>query len=331
MVWLTAVFALLLLLTCYLYYRPVAALPILDSLGSLVPMLWVANGFFLLFWLLQRDGAALWPALALGVSLLAFENYYRLGGEAPEPAAEGLKVMSYNARSLGDNRWRKNWDVRDSIISFIKQEDPDILVMQEYTYQARKFLLRAYPYYTETPAEAGKTFQAIFSKYPLRSGGMVEFPDSRNNTIYADIDLGSDTIRVYNVHLQSYGIGSRRFLLRGYGTRFLGRLSAVAQHHREQTELIRAHLAQSPHPVLLCGDFNSPPFSNTYRRMKEGFQDTYAAYGRGLGTTYSLKGIPYRIDYILADSAFAVRDHRNYPVRLSDHFPLMATLTLKAE
>lgn len=331
MVWLTSIFALLLLLTCYLYYRPVGALPFLDSLSSLVPILWAANGFFLLFWLLQRDGTAMVPALALGVSFIAFENYYRFGGTTFAPAEGGFKVMSYNARSLGDNRWRKNWDVRDSIINFIRQEDPDILVMQEYTYQARKFLVRTYPYYTETPAEAGKTFQAIFSKFPLISGGMVEFPDSRNNTLFADIALGADTIRVYNVHLQSYGIGSRRFLLRGYGTRFLARLSAVSEFHREQAALIRAHLAQSPHPVLLCGDFNSPPFSHTYRQLKQGFQDTFAERGEGLGTTYSLKGIPYRIDYILADSSFQVTAHRNYSVRLSDHFPLMATLALKAE
>ena len=65
--------------------------------------------------------------------------------------------------------------------------------------------------------------------------------------------------------------------------------------------------------------------------MKEGFQDTFAEKGSGLGTTYSLKGIPYRIDYILADPSFDVLGHRNYGVRYSDHYPLMATLAFKGQ
>jgi len=329
--WVTIALATLLLLTCFLYYRPIPPLPVLDSLSSLVPMLWLAHGLLILFWLTQRDWAVLIPVLALAVSFLAFENYYLFRTALPKSTTEGLRVMSYNARSLGINRWRKNENVRDSILAFIAQEDPDILCLQEYTYEARKFLLRDYPFYTETPAEAGKTFQAIFSKYPMVSGGMVEFPDSRNNTLYADIDLGADTIRVYNVHLQSYNIGSRRFLVREYGTRFLSRLNVVAKYHREQASLLREHRAKSPYPVLICGDFNSPPFSNIHRQMKEGFQDTFAEKGSGLGTTYSLKGIPYRIDYILADSSFEVRAHRNYGIRLSDHFPLMAILALKGQ
>jgi len=329
--WVTIALAFLLLFTCYLYYRPIEALPVLDSMSSLVPMLWLANGLLVLLWLTQRDWAILIPVLALGVSFLAFDNYYRFSSPPAEISTGGLRVMSYNAHSLGINRWRKNEDIRDSILAFIKREDPDILCLQEYSAQARKFLRRDYPFYTETPAEAGKTFQAIFSKFPMISGGMVEFPDSRNNTLYADIDLGVDTIRVYNVHLQSYGIGSRRFLMREYGTRFLKRLSAVSRLHRQQVELVRTHQRQAPHASLICGDFNSSPFSNAYRQMKEGLQDSFAERGTGLGTTYSLKGIPYRIDYILADPAFEVRAHRNYGVRLSDHYPLMATLALKGQ
>ena len=329
--WVTIALAILLLFTCYLYYRPIAAFPVMDSLSSLVPMLWLANGLLVLFWVTQRDWAILLPVSALAVSFLVFENYYRFSASPQDTTSGELKVMSYNARSFGINRWRRREDVRDSILKFIKQENPDILCLQEHSYEIRKFLKTEFPFYTETPAEAGKTFQAIFSKYPMFSGGMVEFPDSRNNTLYADIAFDSDTIRVYNVHLQSYNIGSRRFLLRGYGTRFISRLSSVSRYHREQASLLREHRSQSPFPVLICGDFNSPPFSNIYRQMKEGFQDTFAEKGSGLGTTYSLKGIPYRIDYILADSTFEVRAHRNYGIRFSDHFPLMATLALKGQ
>jgi len=50
--------------------------------------------------------------------------------------------------------------------------------------------------------------QAIFSKFPIVKSGSIEFPNTANNAIYADIVKGSDTIRIYNVHLQSLRIAA---------------------------------------------------------------------------------------------------------------------------
>ena len=47
---------------------------------------------------------------------------------------------------------------------------------------------------------------AIYSKYPLINTHTFNFKDSYNNTIAADIIKGKDTIRIYNLHLQSFSI-----------------------------------------------------------------------------------------------------------------------------
>ena len=64
--------------------------------------------------------------------------------------------------------------------------------------------------------------------------------------------------------------------------------------------------------------------------MKEDFQDTFLERGSGFGRTYDLWKIPLRIDYILVDDDFEVLAHKNYDERLSDHYPVMATLRLNS-
>jgi len=36
-----------------------------------------------------------------------------------------------------------------------------------------------------------------------------------------------------------------------------------------------------------------------------------------------------RIDFIMADDYFEILEHQNYDVKLSDHYPIKATLKIK--
>lgn len=51
-----------------------------------------------------------------------------------------------------------------------------------------------------------ETGQAIFSKYKIINQGTIAFPESDNLVIFADVKKGKDTLRVYNIHLQSVKI-----------------------------------------------------------------------------------------------------------------------------
>ena len=216
-------------------------------------------------------------------------------------------------------------------MSFVAGVDPDILCFQEFNSRRLKDF-EQYPFRFLTPRGSGKSSQAIFSKYPILDQGQVLFPDSNNNTLYADVNYLGDTLRIYNVHLQSYQIRSHRFLWRNYGRDFLKRLYSVALKHREQARLVRNHQVASPYPSVICGDFNATSFSRPYRILSKGMQDSFRERGSGWGATYYLnQWLPYRIDHILASSQWEVLAHQNYEVRLSDHLPVMAILKPRGE
>ena len=94
----------------------------------------------------------------------------------------------------------------------------------------------------------------------------------------------------------------------------------------EQVVVLREHVNSSPYPTVIAGDFNTTQFSNVYRKTAEGFTDTFKEKGEHWGQTFSLKGIPLRIDYILVDDTFKVAFHNNYTHQYSDHYPVMAGL-----
>jgi len=79
----------------------------------------------------------------------------------------------------------------------------------------------------------------------------------------------------------------------------------------------------------VTGDFNNTAFSYVYKEIKgDDLIDAFEEAGNGLGKTYGLRRIPLRIDFILADKSFTVNGFKNYDVKLSDHYPIKASLKL---
>lgn len=324
-------FSVLLLLSCFFYHVSFPFLPGADALSIAVPGLILGNLFFGVVWALGRKSAAVAPLSGLLAAGVSFGLPWGFGSQGSVPSTAGLTVMSYNVRGFNATRHFEPRDAGEQIVALVKEEDPAVICFQEYnrTYD------RDFEYYRDwfiTPAASGKTSQAIYSKYPIVKVGSIPFPGSNNNAIFADILYQRDTLRIYNVHMQSYKISSRGFLLRNYGLDFLMRLNGVAAKHREQAALVRDHMMASPYPSILCGDFNATAYSRPYRIISKGLQDSFREAGSGWGTTYYLNQIlPYRIDFILASRDFQVLVHRNIHVLLSDHLPVMATLEAQAE
>lgn len=316
--------ALGLLLACYLYFFPIPAAPALDTLNNFVPWLMLGGLFFGVYGMIARQKELLWSWVPLGLSLVSMGLPLRIGPEALPNSGAGIRIMSYNTRNFNYRGFRNLVATGDSITHFLKEQAPDILCVQEFSIiGARK--LSNYPFYY-LPLDSRKATMGIFSKYPIVGSGEVSFPNSQNNALYADITLGKDTIRIYNVHLQSFRIGSRSFLYRDYGIRLLKRLGQVARMHSQQVEAVKAHQANSPYPSIICGDFNATAFSRTYREMKRGMQDSFKEKGRGLGSTFFLKRVPFRIDFVLADPTLECIGHQVHPIRMSDHLPVEVTL-----
>ncbi|MGB5458458.1 MAG: endonuclease/exonuclease/phosphatase family protein, partial [Eudoraea sp.] len=208
------------------------------------------------------------------------------------------------------------------------EQDPDIICFQEFSRQALK-LLTEYEYHYITPYGSNKSVQAIFSKYPIVAEGSLEFPETLNNAIYADIKYKGESIRVDNVHLQSFNVIPSRVKSVRRVVRAYGKMSKTFVKQEEQVQIFDKHRKESPFRTIVCADFNNTPFSNVYGIAKGEMQDTFDEKGSGFGKTFDLKVVPFRIDFILADKSMKVMTHQNFELRLSDHYPVMTSIRLQ--
>lgn len=323
--------AVLLLVTCILSFLTAHIFSLLSVLSLIVPFLFIINGLFLGYWLFRKKRKFLLSLITLFIGYLVFGPFYGIGNHNEESSASDLKIMTYNAWGFNKNGWIKEPKIGDRISAFIKNENPDIVCIQEHS-RIRYKQLTQYPYRTETPYSVPRSIQAIFSKYPIVGNGSLDLPGTSNNIIYADILHKKDTIRVYNLHLQSYNIvPSSETFSEEESEKNYKRLVNTFTKQLEQAKIFNKHKETSPYKNIVCGDMNNTQFSNVYRILSKGLQDTFLEKGKGFGRTYSLLGFPIRIDYILVDPAFKVISHQNYNEKLSDHYPVMATIRLKSD
>jgi endonuclease/exonuclease/phosphatase family metal-dependent hydrolase len=88
-------------------------------------------------------------------------------------------------------------------------------------------------------------------------------------------------------------------------------------------------MASCKYPILICGDFNDPPYSYAYNTISHELKDCYTEKGKGFGISYNGSFLPYRIDYILHSKYFECLKYSMVRKKLSDHYPVVVTLKTK--
>ena len=87
-------------------------------------------------------------------------------------------------------------------------------------------------------------------------------------------------------------------------------------------------IEESPHPIILAGDFNDTPSSFVYNKISSFLEDTFVEKGNGFGRTYAGELPLLRIDFILKSQEFKTLNYQRHKVFFSDHFPVSATLQI---
>jgi endonuclease/exonuclease/phosphatase (EEP) superfamily protein YafD len=158
--------------------------------------------------------------------------------------------------------------------------------------------------------------------------------------MWADILKGKDTIRVFNTHFQSL-----RFEKNDYqfienidqqesqevgqqSKNILRKMKLAGQLRARQIAEVEKLIRQSPHPVILCGDFNDVPNSYAYQRIRRQLNDAFLEKGNGIGRTFRLLAPTLRIDYIFHDSSLVPQSFKLHEWELSDHYALEAAFSL---
>lgn len=321
---------LVLLFSFTLPFLPPITFAILSVLNLGVPFLILLNTLFFLYWLIKLQKQFLLSLSVILIGYLIFGSVYKFSTSKNIDNPNNIKVMNYNVRLFNLYDWIPEKGLEIKIVDFIKKESPDVLSIQEY-HPHENISLSFFKYkFEKLSGKKTKYGQAIFSQFPIINSGSVEFPNTPNNAIFIDIVKGKDTIRVYNVHLESMRINTKiESLKQENSERLFKRIGSTFKMQQSQTELFLKHKNQSRFKVVICGDFNNTAFSYVYRKMKEGLKDTFKRAGNGFGRTLDIKFFPVRIDYIFVDEAFSVNGFKAYNNHYSDHYPIMATLSLE--
>lgn len=317
------------------HFRYVGLLPFL------IPFAYLANIFLLGIFALSWRKLAFLPLIALLVGYKFALASFQLN--LTNSDAEGLKVLTYNAHLFNYNSIKEG-KFDPNVFIWLQDHPADIKVFQEF-YQdfsttsrnAIKMLGKDRGYehsfhLTDGSPNRKSVGLAIFSKYPIINEGRVFGKTNTNGAIFADITIDQDTIRIYNVHLESMRIDSEKLEdIEGVKSNYrqtLRKLNRGSQARSRQLAVLTEHVKNSPHRVILMGDLNEIPYSYTYFKLSENMVNAFETAGRGFGFTYNKVLFFLRIDHIFSDpslKAVAFKTHRE--VDYSDHYPVSATFT----
>jgi len=325
---LNGIVAVVLLLGYLLPFVAPKTLSILSVLSLSVPVLLVLNVVFCLYWLLRVKKQLL---LSLLILLLGYDSLgilYKFSS-VEKNTNTSLSVMSYNVRLFNIYDWIEVPNIENDIQQLVVDANVDIVAFQEY-HPHQNFSLPKYPYKYES-LSGGKTKygQAIFSKYKIINKGEIEFTNTENKAVYADVVKGIDTLRVYNVHFESLHINPDVKNLSEQNTEYLvKRIGERFEMQQEQAELILKHQKECKYKKIVLGDFNNTAYSYIYKQFKNsGYSDAFEVAGSGFGKTFDFKFFPLRIDFILVEENLGIAKFTNFNNKYSDHYPIKATVS----
>lgn len=327
--------------------------------GLAYPYLLLVNILFFIFWLIFSKKYLWIPLLVILMGWNTLRSFIQIDPGFKKPRAEKdlpekrIKILTFNVRAFNLYNWANNPSAREEIFDFIRQEDPDVLCLQEYYTEETgsftekdlisrlSFLEHRHIRYTLGEDQDDHYGIATFSKFPVTGKGSIRFENTLNICIYTDILVNTDTVRVYNNHLQSINLHQRNYdfidsLKLRYDEQQITEIKDISRRLKEafqkravQVDYISRHIEETPYPLIVVGDFNDTPASYAYRTMSRGLKDAFIISGSGFGRTYYGKFPSFRIDYILHSEPLGSCCYERTKLFVSDHFPLSCSIYFK--
>lgn len=352
--WINLVFSILLLLSILSPHLEPQNAKFVSLLGLPYPVFAAINFVFVIWWLFKRKIHFILSLVTIIIGYQNIENLISLNTEKNSQHPSELKVMSFNVRYFNVYNWIDEPDVDQQIFALIKAENPDVITFQEYKHNVNDgdniTPLRDLGYvYFQTENRSAKRRDiwfggaVTFSKYPIIHNEEVNldpnYKTSRNQAtaIVTDMLIKGDTVRIYNTHLKSLRFSKEDYefveTITPQNEKEALRKSKGIAHkvlnasyiRSNQAKAIIAHSSQSPHPYIIAGDFNEPPYAHAYYQISEGISDSFKEKGFGIGATYTgIKTIPWlRIDFLLHSNEINCISYTSGPSNLSDHRPII--------
>lgn len=352
--------AILFLLGCYGYlFKPTYFWPIgfltLSAFYFLLLLL-----AFIFFWLFVKPQLALISLLTIVLAYKPVTNIIPLRLSYTfnkQKQLKAMRVMTWNVAQFNVMEDKEHPNVKKEMINIINDYEPDIACFQEMVAEDSAVRMHGhiddfldklhfknyfYSYNSKEDFWGYAHFGIIvFSKYPIINKQTVSWYPRDYNSIfqYVDIVKDGDTIRIFNIHLQSLRFSRSNLKYIDKPTvedkdalkeskNIIGKFKKGFLKRQVQAERIKAEIAKSPYPVIVCGDFNDVPNSYAYHTIGGNLQNAFVRKGGGLGRTFSGISPVLRIDNIFADKKMNVQQFLLIKKKLSDHFPVIADIGL---
>ena len=236
----------------------------------------------------------------------------------------------------------------DGVTEVIRRVNPDIVCLQEFNRTSSKAeeLDSLLSDYDRTVVMEGNRRDpvfplALYTKYRIlgKSHSILGPMKQDGQSVWVDLLVGDDTIRIFNNHLHSTAItvhddkylSEHQFLTDTAGG---AKIKNIFRRFRDnsmlraaQADTIARAIAATPGCKIVCGDFNDTPMSYTYRVMAQDLDDAFRASGKGYSYTFRGFMDVLRIDYVLYSEDLECLDYQVlYDVDLSDHYPVVVRL-----
>ncbi|MCF0178366.1 MAG: endonuclease/exonuclease/phosphatase family protein [Bacteroidales bacterium] len=269
--------------------------------------------------------------IALLPSLFIVDMFLKTSKQERNLQGVPVKIVTYN---VGRFAASKQDNAMQQILDFVEQENPDILCLQEFRIKGDldlESILQQLPYRHYHFFGGNARFgNIIFSRYKIINQGELTFKGSTNLCVWADIEKDGQKMRVYNCHLESHGISftslikkiSRSGDVSNEVKEVHEKILGTNIRRSEQVNSLVNNISSSPYPAIICGDFNDPPMSYTYHKLKQGCKDSFVEGGKGFSATYSVLWPLLRIDYILIPDKYEADDTITPRIPFSDHYPV---------
>ena len=306
-----------------------------------IPLIMLTHFIFLIIYIKSLKRGFFFHLAMIIIGFAFIKVSYSISSNDDQGA---FKVLSYNVRVFNNYASLKNEAHISSkkMIGWSVDNDAEVKCFQEYynddkssifnvknrmidagwKYNHFKIVLR-----DRDKAEFGV---AIYSKLPIINHGEIHSENGDFlNSIFADILVEDDTIRIYNTHLESMSINEDNVLntdklaksYKDTGNRLRNGFVSRAKQVKGLVESIKT----CPYKIILCGDLNELPYSYPYFSIRGVLNNAFEKAGNGFGFSYNGKLFFLRIDNQFFSDEIEIHDfmtHRN--INYSDHFPLTA-------
>ena len=324
-----------------------------------LPYILITLLLFFFCWLFAKKIWMLVSLLAIAFCWKAVQNIFPLHFSSifkQEKLLNNIRVMSWNVEHFDILEYKTHPEKKEAMIKLVEQYQPDIACFQEMVggdddkainylgdFKRRmEFTGYFYSYENRFDFDRVHHFGIItFSKFPIVNKQTISSPPHDYNSTfqYTDIIAGNDTIRIFNIHLQSLkftpenlkyldnpGINTDTVLSESKS--IISKLKRGFLKRKVQSEKVKEEVDKSPYPIIVCGDFNDVPNSYAYCKIGDGLQNAFVEKGIAFGRTFSGISPTLRIDNIFADKKFTIQQFTRIPKNLSDHFPIIADVSL---